>query len=68
MLTVVRLGLTVRVKRTVIIKDGRIQPKDQRSLHVLGVPLHPHPHHQLYHPVDHEQCPVWAGELNRICK
>ena len=52
----------------VTVKDGRIQHEDQLPLPVLGVPVHPHPHHQLHHPVDHEQCPVWFGKSDRQAK
>jgi hypothetical protein len=48
--------------------NGRIQHEDQLPLPVLGVSLHPHPHNQLHHPVDYQQCPVWAGELEVLCQ
>ena len=47
---------------SVTCKDGRIKPEDKLPLSLLGVPVHPYPHHQLHHPVDHVQHANWAGE------
>ena len=56
----IRLG-EITSEGFVICENGRIQPEDQLPLPVLGVPVHPHPHHQLHHPVDHVQYTVWNG-------